>query len=74
MDLWQKNGIMTDLLTVDNAKTAEQSKVNGNYSGELFICGAGYGGQHRYKCSRSDPQGEDKNKTFIIQIIPYINF
>ena len=74
VDLWQKNGIMTDLLTMDNAKTAEQSKVNGNYSGELFICGAGYGGQHRYKCSRSDPQGEDKNKTFIIQIIPYINF
>lgn len=39
-------------------------------NGEVFISGSGFGGQGRY--SGYGPDGEDKNKTFIIQIIPYI--
>lgn len=38
--------------------------------GEIFISGAGFGGSGRY--SGYGPEGEDKNKTFIIQIIPFI--
>ena len=39
-------------------------------NGEVFISGSGFGGQGRY--SGYGPDGEDRNKTFIIQIIPYI--
>lgn len=38
---------------------------------EVFISGSGFGGKGRYEGFGSD--GEDKNKTFIIQIIPYLN-
>ena len=41
-------------------------------NGEVFISGAGYEGKGRYK--GFGPNGEDKNKTFIIQIIPYITY
>lgn len=41
-------------------------------NGEIFISGSGYGGKGRYK--GFGPNGEDKNKTFIIQIIPYITY
>lgn len=41
-------------------------------NGEVFISGSGFGGQHRYSGYGAD--GEDKNKTFIIQIIPYITY
>lgn len=41
-------------------------------NGEVFISGAGFGGKGRYTGFGSD--GEDKNKTFIIQIIPYITY
>ena len=36
--------------------------------GEIFVCGSGFGGKNRYKDGE-----EDKNKTFVIHIIPYIN-
>jgi hypothetical protein len=36
-------------------------------NGEVFISGSGFGGQGRHSGG-----AEDKNKTFIIQIIPYI--
>lgn len=36
-------------------------------NGEVFISGSGFGGTGRYPSEE-----EDKNKTFIIQIIPYI--
>lgn len=39
-------------------------------NGEIFISGSGYEGKGRY--SGYGPEGEDKNKTFIIQIIPCI--
>ena len=39
-------------------------------NGEVFISGSGFGGKGRY--TGYGPDGEDKNKTFIIQIIPYI--
>ena len=38
-------------------------------NGEVFISGSGFGGQGRYP---NTPGQEEKNKTFIIQIIPYI--
>lgn len=38
-------------------------------NGEVFISGSGFGGQGRYT---NKPGEEEKNKTFIIQIIPYI--
>lgn len=38
--------------------------------GEIIISGSGYEGKGRYK--GLGPEGEDKNKTFIIQIIPCI--
>lgn len=41
-------------------------------NGEVFISGSGYEGKGRYK--GFGPNGEDKNKTFIIQIIPYITY
>lgn len=75
VELWRNAGIMKDLMIVDNSKyVTNQDHLDSNYSGELFIAGAGFGGQHRHKCSKQDPAGEDKNKTFVIQIIPYINF
>lgn len=40
-------------------------------NGEIFVSGSGFGGQGRYSGYGED--GENKNKTFIIQIIPYIN-
>ncbi len=39
-------------------------------NGEVFISGAGFGGKGRY--TGYGPDGEDRNKTFIIQIIPYL--
>lgn len=74
VDLWQSNGVMSNLLFVDNSKSEAQRNKTHNYTGELFVSGAGYGGQNRYKFSPQDPKGEDRNKTFIIQVIPYINF
>ena len=41
-------------------------------NGEVFISGSGYEGKGRYK--GFGPNGEDKNKTFIIQIIPYLTY
>lgn len=38
-------------------------------NGEVFISGSGFGGQGRYP---NVPGKEELNKTFIIQIIPYI--
>lgn len=40
--------------------------------GEVFISGSGYEGKGRH--TGYGPNGEDKNKTFIIQIIPYITY
>lgn len=74
VELWRSNGILADLLYNDPAKSASKVNKDHVYPGELFVSGSGYGGQNRYKFSLLDPKGEDKNKTFIIQIIPYINF
>lgn len=41
-------------------------------NGEVFISGSGYEGKGRY--TGYGPDGEDRNKTFIIQIIPYITY
>lgn len=41
-------------------------------NGEVFISGSGFGGKGRY--TGPGPNGEDRNKTFIIQIIPYIKY
>jgi hypothetical protein len=41
-------------------------------NGEVFISGSGFEGQGRY--TGFGENGEDKNKTFIIQIIPYIQY
>lgn len=41
-------------------------------NGEVFISGSGYEGKGRY--TGYGPNGEDKNKTFIIQIIPCITY
>lgn len=38
-------------------------------NGEVFISGSGFGGQGRYEGLE-----EDRNKTFIVQIIPYIKY
>lgn len=40
-----------------------------NTNGEVFISGSGFGGQGRYTGA-----DESRNKTFIIQIIPYIKY
>lgn len=74
VELWRQNGILSSLLYFDPAKSASSVNNRHKYIGELFVSGAGYGGQNRYKFSPADPQAEDRNKTFIIQIIPYINF
>lgn len=41
-------------------------------NGEVFISGSGLDGKGRY--SGYGAEGEDKNKTFIIQIVPYITY
>lgn len=41
-------------------------------NGEVFISGSGFEGKGRYE--GYGPNGEDRNKTFIIQIIPYITY
>lgn len=41
-------------------------------NGEVFISGSGFDGQGRYTGLGKD--GEDRNKTFIVQIIPYIQY
>lgn len=41
-------------------------------NGEVFISGSGFEGKGRY--SGFGEEGEDKNKTFIIQIVPYITY
>ena len=41
-------------------------------NGEVFISGSGFEGKGRY--TGYGPNGEDRNKTFIIQIIPYITY
>ena len=74
VELWRSNDILSDLLYNDPANSAAKVNTGHKYPGELFVSGSGYGGQNRYKYSPQDPKGEDKNKTFIIQIIPYINF
>ena len=74
VELWRSNNILSDLLYNDPANSAAKVNIGHKYPGELFVSGSGYGGQNRYKYSPQDPRGEDKNKTFIIQIIPYINF
>ncbi len=74
VELWRSNDILSDLLYNDPATSAARVDTAHKYPGELFVSGSGYGGQNRYKYSPQDPKGEDKNKTFIIQIIPYINF
>lgn len=38
-------------------------------NGEIFVSGSGFGGQGRYP---NTPGQEERNRTFIIQIIPYI--
>ena len=43
-----------------------------NINGEIFISGSGFGGQGRY--IGYGPEGEERNKAFIIQIIPYIKY
>lgn len=52
----------------DNGILKDIEKMNG----EVFISGSGFGGQGRYTGYGKD--GEDRNKTFIIQIIPYIKY
>lgn len=74
VELWRGNNILKDLLYNDPAKSAASVNTQHVYPGELFVSGSGYGGQNRYHFSPQDPTGEDRNKTFIIQIIPYINF
>lgn len=44
----------------------------GQKNGEFFVCGSGFEGKGRYK--GYGPNGEDKNKTIIIQIIPNITY
>lgn len=41
-------------------------------NGEVFISGSGFEGKGRY--TGYGANGEDRNKTFIIQIIPYITY
>ncbi len=57
--LWKGNGLLTSIEGKDG-------------NGEVFVCGSGFEGKGRY--SGYGVNGEDRNKTFIIQIIPYINY
>lgn len=43
-----------------------------NENGEVYISGSGFDGKGRY--TGYGKNGEDRNKTFIIQIIPYITY
>lgn len=60
-DLWEANGIF---------------KADTDHSNiDVIISGSGFGGSGRYKQQKgSNVDYEARNKTFIIQIIPYINF
>ena len=60
-DLWESNGIFN---------------ADANHSNlDVIISGSGFGGTGRYKQKKgSNVDNEARNKTFIIQIIPYINF
>ena len=60
-DLWEENGIFN---------------ADANHSNlDVIISGSGFGGTGRYKQQKgSSVDNEARNKTFIIQIIPYINF
>lgn len=60
-NLWLENGILTNIESLH---------------GELFVSGSGYGGQGRHTIL-TDPDSKDPeglNKTFIIQIVPYITY
>lgn len=60
-DLWKNRGIFNDNASLSNV--------------DLIISGSGFGGKGRYTQQRGSREDmEAKNKTFIIQIIPYINF
>jgi len=54
--LWQLNGIIDEIKKNENV--------------EIFISGSGMEGKGRYK--GLGPNGEDRNKLFIIQIVPYL--
>jgi hypothetical protein len=60
-NLWLDNGILTNIESLH---------------GEIFVSGSGYGGQGRHT-HKTDPNSKDPeglNKTFIIQIVPYITY
>ena len=60
-ELWQKKGIFADTEALSNV--------------DVIISGSGFGGKGRYTQKKGVKEDlEAKNKTFIIQIIPYINF
>lgn len=60
-DLWKRKGIFSDNSSLTNV--------------DVIISGSGFGGKGRYAQQRGSKEDmEAKNKTFIIQIIPYINF
>lgn len=60
-DLWESNGIFN----------ADSNHTNI----DVIISGSGFGGSGRYKQQKGiNVDNEARNKTFIIQIIPYINF
>jgi len=60
-DLWKNNGIFSDNSSLSNV--------------DVIISGSGFGGKGRYTYQKDSKEDmEAKNKTFIIQIIPYINF
>jgi outer membrane protein OmpA-like peptidoglycan-associated protein len=57
-ELWSKRGII--------------KKLNEHENVEIFISGSGLEGKGRY--TGYGESGEDKNKRFIIQIVPYLKF
>ena len=60
-DLWESYGIFS--------ADSDHSNI------DVIISGSGFGGAGRYKQQKgSSVDYEARNKTFIIQIIPYINF
>lgn len=60
-NLWLSNGILTNIESLH---------------GEIFVSGSGYGGQgrHTHKTDKNSRDPEGLNKTFIIQIVPYITY
>ena len=60
-NLWLSNGILTNIESLH---------------GEIFVSGSGYGGQgrHTHKTDKYSRDPEGLNKTFIIQIVPYITY